>query len=235
MVDGGYKEGLMKIKDLHSWNVGRSEAIEIQRLLREDILIKENPIRPSLVAGVDLSFPDKNIGLAVVTVLNFPELELMQYSYHVGIIERPYIPGLLSFREGPVIIEALKNTPEVDLVFFDGHGTAHPRGLGIASHIGLFLEVPTIGVAKSLLYGKCDLPGSSRGDSSPILSPAGELIGYSLRTKPGVKPVYVSPGNGLSMKQALEFSLKATGIYRLPEPTRQAHILSQKLKAQLSL
>jgi deoxyribonuclease V len=235
VVHGGYTEEFMKVKDLHSWNMDRSDAVEIQKLLKENIVIRDNPIEPSLVAGVDLSFPDKSTGLAVVAVLNFPELELLEYSYHVGKVERPYIPGLLSFREGPEIIEALKNTPEVDLVFFDGHGTAHPRGIGIASHIGLFLEVPTIGVAKSLLYGKCELPGSSRGDSSPILSPAGELIGYSLRTKPGVKPVYVSPGNGLSMKQALEFSLKATGIYRLPEPTRQAHILSQKLKAQLSL
>lgn len=228
----------MIVKNLHSWNLDVSAAIALQKKLKDRISIKdslESPVVPSTVAGVDVSFPEKNVALAVVAVLDFVSLKVLDYFYAVAEVKLPYIPGLLSFREGPAILTALEKSSPVELIFFDGHGISHPRGLGIASHIGLFVDTPTVGVAKSLLYGKSELPGETRGSRSPILSREGDLLGYSLRTKAGVKPIFVSPGNRVSSETAVQLTLKTTGKFKLPEPTRQAHNLTQRLKLQLNL
>jgi deoxyribonuclease V len=225
----------LRITPLHNWNVTGREATEIQRELQKMLSIEERPLKPCVIAGVDVSFPRPDTGLAVVVLLGFASMEMIDYYYATLEITTPYIPGLLSFREGPVILKALEKVKDADLLFFDGHGIAHPRGIGIASHIGLFLDRPTIGVAKRLLYGETATPGPERGESTPILSKNGNTIGFSLRTRAGKNPVFVSPGTGLSVEQALAMTIKTTGEFKLPEPTRKAHIMTQKLKNQLCL
>jgi deoxyribonuclease V len=147
----------------------------------------------------------------------------------VGEVTFPYIPGLLSFREIPPLLPVLKKAPRPDLIIVDGHGTAHPRGLGLACHLGLIAGVPTIGCAKSLLVGTCEKPGERRGDITPITY-GGETVGYALRSRKGSKPVYVSPGHLLDPMEAVKGVQMCLKGYRLPEPTRLAHKLTQSRK-----
>ena len=225
----------MNIRYIHSWSMEPNQAIALQNKLASQLVLHTRIANPRLIAGVDVSFPSRATALAVVVVLEFSTLQVVDCFHAIGKVDTPYIPGLLSFREGPTILNALSKSSEVDLLFFDGHGIAHPRGIGIASHIGLFLETPTIGVAKKLLYGRLHSTPMDKGKKSPITAPDGRLLGYALCTRQGVKPVYVSPGNRITPELSVEMVLKTTDKYRIPEPTRQAHIMTQKLKDQLSL
>ncbi|MDD5222804.1 MAG: deoxyribonuclease V [bacterium] len=221
----------MEIKKLHSFDVHIQEAREIQRRLRDMIVLKSPRAEFTLVAGADVSFPGSirgrgtNRARAGVVVLDAETLETVEESVTEVECRFPYVPGFLIFREGPAVLEAfqkLKHAP--DLVVFDAQGIAHPRGLGLASHLGLFLDLPSIGCAKSRLVGESAEPGPNRGDSSTLYF-EGRDVGRVLRTKPGVKPVFVSPGHRMDQETAARVVLGLVTRFRLPEPTRRAHRL----------
>lgn len=200
-----------------------SEAVATQKALRERIDLTNGfgPIRT--IAGVDVGYDIvRNHSRAAVALMSFPALDLLE----VRIASIPtgfaYVPGLLSFREIPAILEALAElSAPPDLLMVDGHGVAHPRRLGIAAHLGLVTGLPSIGVAKSRLVGSHDEPGPKKGDSVPLFH-KDELIGVVLRSRDGVKPLYVSPGNRVDFDTAVDLTLKCLTRYRLPEPTRMA-------------
>ncbi|MDQ3800522.1 MAG: deoxyribonuclease V [Acidobacteriota bacterium] len=222
----------MKIKPLHDWNLSPREAIELQKQLAFEVIAEDTFAAPvEKVAGIDLGYDAENdTSRAVVVVLKFPELELIETSEALLPIQFPYVPGLLSFRETPVAIKALEklqNTP--DLILCDGQGLAHPRRFGIACHIGLLADVPTIGVAKSLLVGRFENLGEERGSTAPLVH-KNEQIGVALRTKNKVQPVYVSTGHRVSLATAVEYVLQCTPKYRLPETTRLADKLASYRK-----
>jgi deoxyribonuclease V len=189
----------MRIRNIHSWDVNVQQALEIQRNLASEVFKEGNIRELHLVAGLDVSVNLKNEATAAAVVLNYPELTIMETVRVQGKVEFPYVPGLLSFREVPLTLKAceqLRLTPDLFLV--DGQGIAHPRRIGLASHLGLFLETPTIGCAKSLLTGKFEQPPDTFGSYSDIQD-KGETIGVALRTKVGVKPVFVSIGHKIEL------------------------------------
>ena len=221
----------MKIKSLHPWNVSTREAIKIQKTLRHQLIFKELPDKIHLVAGTDVSTSKKSdIIWASTVILEYPSLQTVEERWVEGTSVFPYIPGLLSFREIPLILEAigmLKHRP--DVFFCDGQGIAHPRGLGIASHLGVLIERPTIGCAKKRLVGTFSEVGPTRGNYS-MLKYKGEEVGTVLRTRSGVKPVFVSPGYSVTIKNALNLVLGCSKRYRIPEPIRQAHLLVNRVR-----
>jgi deoxyribonuclease V len=185
------------------------------------------------VAGVDVSYEKHgDLFFAAVVVLSFPELESVEEAFAASRVTFPYIPGLLSFRELPVVLEAFRSLRTVpDAVLVDGQGIAHPRRLGIASHLGLWLDLPTVGCAKSRLCGEHPPPGTRRGDQVP-LTLDGERIGTVLTTRDRVKPLFVSPGHKTDIAAATELALACARRYRMPEPTRLAHHLTNKLRRE---
>ncbi len=212
----------MRIKHLHSWQVTPSEAVEIQRQLRGQVSPHNNLGDVHTVAGVDMGIKGKT-ARAVVVVLSYPALEPVVQSLVECPVGFKYIPGLLSFREAPPVLAAFeKLSVEPDLVIVDGQGIAHPRRMGIASHLGLFLDRPTIGCAKSRLCGRYKEPGEKRGSFS-YLYDHGEIIGAALRTKDKTKVVYVSPGHKIDLKMSIHYVLSCCRGYRLPQPIRFAH------------
>jgi deoxyribonuclease V len=222
----------MKITPLHDWNLTAREAIEIQKQLAYEVISDnkfDQPIRT--VAGIDLGYDQKNDrSRAVVVVLSFPELELIESAEALLPIQFPYVPGLLSFRETPVAIKALeKLSLAPDVILCDGQGFAHPRRFGVACHIGLIADVPTIGVAKSLLIGKFENLGEARGNVAPLIH-KNERVGVALRTKDKVQPVFVSVGHRVSLQTATEIVLRCAPKYRLPETTRLADKLASYRK-----
>ncbi|KLO24181.1 endonuclease V [Marinitoga sp. 1197] len=223
----------MKINNIHGFkNIEIKKCIEIQKNLSKKINLKKLTKTPEIVAGVDLSF-FKDYGIAIIIEINrdFKEIELV---YHYQKVEFPYIPGLLAFRELPIFIEAwkkLKTKP--DLVFFDGQGIAHPRKMGIATHASFFINIPTIGVAKSRLFGNYIEPCFEKGCSSYLFDKEKSKIGIVLRTRDNVKPVFVSPGNYITLEETKNITLQYTTKYKIPEPTRLAHIYSQKIKTKI--
>ncbi len=180
---------------------------------------------PCLIAGLDISPPTaRGIATAAVVVLESPELEAVEIKVVSGKLNFPYIPGLLSFREAPLTVavcQRLTLTP--DLILVDGQGIAHPRRLGLASHLGLLLGTPTIGCAKSRLCGKHETPGEEPGSYAELID-EGEIIGAALRTKPRVNPIYISIGHKIDLESAIHWVLKCCRGYRVPEPTRLAHL-----------
>lgn len=220
----------MRYRELHRWDLEVEEAKKVQTELRKKLILHFPEIDVRRVAGADLAFKgDKAI--AVVVVLSFPDLEFLEYESHVEKINYPYIPGLLSFREGPPFLKAWEKVRvEPDIVFFDGQGIAHPRGFGLASHMGMLIEKPSIGVAKSKLFGKYSEPSNEPNSKSPLYSPDGKIMGYVLRTKKNSKPLFISPGYMMDPENAVHFTLKCVTRYRLPEPTRMAHIFTQRLR-----
>lgn len=217
----------LEIHQLHAWDVSTGQAIAIQERLREQVVCQDQIGKLRLVAGVDAGFDSRGVvARAAVAVLSFPDLQRVETAVAVRPTSFPYVPGLLSFREAPAILEALSglnSTP--DLLVCDGHGIAHPRRLGIASHLGLLTGLPSIGVAKSILIGHHDPLDEQRGARQPMID-QDEIVGAALRTRSRVKPVYVSIGHRLSLETAIELILRCTGKYRLPEPIRQAHHLA---------
>ena len=215
----------MRWHNLHTWQVSVVEAKEIQLALASQVVRRNEVGGPRLIAGVDISREDSS-GMArgAVVVLRFPELLAVEQSVVEQKISFPYVPGLLSFRETPVILaacEGLTLTP--DLFIADAQGIAHPRRLGLASHLGLLLDVPTIGCAKSILCGRHGDLGEEPGSYAPLLVDS-EVIGAALRTKRGVNPVYVSIGHKIDLDAALHWVMACLRGYRLPEPTRLAHL-----------
>lgn len=210
---------------LHPWDLTPTQAAELQRELRGALSLEWDGRRVDIVAGVDVHF-EEGRPVAAIVLFEFPTLKPMAQA--VASVEHryPYIPGLLCFREGPAVLAAWDRLAErPDLVFFDSQGIAHPRGFGLASHMGLWLERPTVGVAKSRLYGDHEEPGREKGSVADLRDEAdpSQVIGGVLRTRREVRPVYVSPGHRIDVQTSLELTLQVCTRYRLPEPTRWAH------------
>ncbi len=224
----------MQIKNLHNWSISYAKARELQIQLAKKIRLSPIKKTPKLIAGMDCAFSkDGQKIIAVAVVLKLPDFDLIETTSASKKITFPYIPGLLSFREAPVCLAAakkLKNIP--DLFLIDGQGIAHPRRLGLASHLGLFFNKPTIGCAKSRLIGNYKEPAAQKGMYN-LLKYKDQTIGAVLRTRANVKPVFVSPGNKCSLDDAIKWTLKCAVKYRLPEPTRLAHQLVSKLRLKI--
>lgn len=214
---------------LTTFDLTPREAIQLQERIstlieREDRL---GPLRT--VAGADMAMVE-NIGFAVVILYSFPELQEVERVTVTGDLTFPYVPGLLSFREIPLLLEAfnqLRTHPS--FVLADAHGWAHPRRAGMASHLGLALDIPTIGCAKSVLIGKCSSPGMNRGSVS-ALRDRGERIGTVLRSRTGVRPIYVSCGHRISLRTSVRLTLACCDGYRIPKPLREADRLTKLLR-----
>ena len=224
---------MARYEQLHDWTMTPREAVELQKTLRERVRVVPHKGEIETVAGADISFNKYSPVLyAGVVVLRLPSLEVLE---EVGVVSEtkfPYVPGLLSFREASPVLEAWsKLKTEPDAVMFDGQGIAHPRRIGIASHVGLFLDRPTLGCAKSVLIGQHEELAAERGSWQPLVDPKnGETIGAALRTKTRVQPIYVSPGHLIDLAGAIELTLRADCGYRQPEPTRRAHLLVNALR-----
>lgn len=188
-----------------------------------------------LVAGADVSHDRGSDRFhAAVVLLSLPGLETVEEATAEGRSPFPYVPGLLSFREGPLLLRAFRRLRgKPDLVLFDGHGIAHPRGIGIASHMGLLLGIPSIGCGKSLLVGEFDPPGPRRGDWTPLRH-EGRRVGAALRSRAGTKPIFVSPGHAIGHAAALRWVLRCGEGYRVPAPVRRAHLLANRLRSEAS-
>jgi deoxyribonuclease V len=217
----------------HPWNLTPTEAVALQKQIAESVRCEDDlgPVRT--IAGVDVSMnrfsPE---GFAAIVVLSVPDMRVIEVAGARTTLAMPYIPGLLSFREIPLLLEAwerLETKP--DLLMVDGHGIAHPRRLGIAAHLGVYLDVPAIGCAKSILSGKHGPLAPERGAKAPLIH-RDEVIGYALRTKNKVNPVFVSCGHRVSQETAVRWVLECGRGYRLPEPTRQAHLASNALRRE---
>jgi deoxyribonuclease V len=214
----------------HDWDLSWDEARRVQEELAGHVSCDDDFGALRTVAGVDLAYPRTAsgvvIGRAAVVVLSLPELEVVEEHVVTRPVTFPYIPGLLSFREAPIALAALRQVrAQPDLLLVDGHGIAHPRRFGIASHLGVLLDLPTIGCATSILVGKADEPASEPGASTPLVD-GGDVIGTALRTRVRSRPIYVSPGHRVSVEAAATLVMSCTRGYRLPEPTRLADRLA---------
>jgi deoxyribonuclease V len=224
----------VKFRQLHDWDVDYKAAVAIQAELREKLILDDGlsgDIR--IVAGADISCTkgDDRV-FAGVVLLDAATLEVIEEATYSGRTSIPYIPGLLSFRESPALLQAfgrLRKQPDVAL--FDGQGIAHPRGFGLAAHMGLILDVPSVGCAKTRLVGTYREPGERRGQHSPLVC-NGKRVGAVVRTKDRVKPVFVSQGHRVSLECAVKIVLQCACRYRIPEPIRRAHILVNKMRVE---
>ena len=222
----------MELRQLHRWDVSPKEAIEIQRRLAAQVIRegepedvrRASPERSRRIAGVDISVDRaRGRGVGAVVVLSYPELEPVEVAVEEAPLTFPYVPGLLSFRETPVLAAAFARIAgPIDLLLVDGQGLAHPRRFGLACHLGLLLDVPAIGCAKSRLLGEHATPGEPAGSRADLID-RGEVIGSVLRTRTGVKPLFVSAGHRIALAEAEAWVLRCCRGYRLPEPTRLAH------------
>jgi deoxyribonuclease V len=216
---------LMRLIDAHPWDIGPRDARRVQELLSPRVKTFDDHGEVKRVCGVDIGVKG-GIARAACVVLSFPGLEPLESLCLESPVAFPYVPGLLSFREIPPLIPVLRGLlVEPDLIIADGQGVAHPRRFGLASHLGILLDKPSIGCAKSRLLGECGEPGYARGSFESLLD-GGEVVGAALRTRDGVKPVYVSVGHRVSLRTAVDFVLRCGGGYRLPEPVRLAHRLA---------
>ena len=218
----------MQIRQLHDWDLNTAQAIELQKQLSRKIICFGKIENYPLIAGVDVSVDRQNQARAAVVVLNYPELKVIKTVSVESKTNFPYIPGLLSFREIPLLLLAfqrLKQCPA--LIMVDGQGIAHPRKMGLASHLGLILDTPTIGCAKSHLCGDFSEPGKYSGDFTYLKGREDEVIGAVLRTKTNIKPLYISIGHKIDLSSSIHWVLQCCQGYRLPEPTRLAHQASR--------
>ena len=218
----------MEYKNLHPWNVDIKEAIKIQEGLRKRIILKNRIKKLENVAATDVGFlKDKAKG--VVCIFDFSTLKLIEFNTAIKTIDFPYIPGFLSFYEGPVILEAFEKTKNIpDLILFDGHGICHPRRMGLATHLGIILDIPSIGCAKDLFFGVFDMPSINKGSFSYIYDKYNkEILGIALRTQTNIKPIFVSCGYKIDLDTAKDIVIKLTKKFRIPEPLRIAHHLSK--------
>lgn len=205
------------------------QARQVQVRLLKKLRLVPLQTQPRRLAAVDAAFTDEQV-LAAVCLFSFPGLEPLEEQTVIERLKFPYIPGFLSFREGPAIYRALlKLRQKPDLLLVDGQGIAHPRKLGIATYLGILLDIPSIGCAKSHLVGEFRMPASQQGSCSQ-LKHKGEIVGYVLRSRAGVRPIFISPGHLVNHQDALDLVRKCLRGFRVPEPLRQAHQLTQKLK-----
>jgi deoxyribonuclease V len=223
----------MQALRLHRWDVTPAQARRIQSRLRHKVERKDRLSRLRRVAGADVSLELAGPGgwrtghgrvFAGVVLYEFPEMKELERATAVLPLRFPYVPGLLSFREIPALLAAFERLRQApDLIFCDGQGYAHPRRFGLASHLGLLLDCPTIGVAKSVLVGEYRMPGTRAGSSSPLVDPqTGEVLGAALRTRRGARPVFVSSGHRVSLPHAVRLTVETSDGHRLPRPTRDA-------------
>jgi len=219
----------MKYLKLHSWNVGYKKAVEIQERLKKSIILKGSAKNCKMIAGADVSYTKgSEIFYASVVVFSLQTMERVEEVTASGKVDFPYIPGLLSFRESPILLKAFaKIKSEPDVIILDAQGIAHPRGIGLASHIGLLLDKSSIGCAKTRLIGEYNEVGGEAGCHSQ-LTVKDKIVGAVLRTRKNVKPVFISPGHKIDLNTSIDLVLKSCRGYRLPEPVRQAHNLVKK-------
>lgn len=225
---------VMEYRKLHAWNVSLTDAAQIQQSLRSQLVLKPPPdFAPRLAAGADVSTTkDSDVIFAGFVVLDLLTRETVAEVTAVSTVTFPYVPGFLSFREMPALIEAWQQlTVHPDVLILDGQGIAHPRRMGIACHAGLVFDLPTIGCAKSILRGRHAPLDETRGSVQPLIDKQ-EVVGAAVRTRSRVMPVYVSPGHLMDLNTAVRLVLQLTpdGRYRLPETTRQAHTLVNNLR-----
>src|SRR4030042_1796339 len=215
----------VKIQNLHGWQISVAEAKQIQLELARQVSRQSETIKPRFIAGVDISAPDSiGIARAAAVILSYPELRVAEVKTAEDKLNFPYIPGLLSFREIPLILAACqKLTINPDLIVADGQGIAHPRRFGIASHLGLLLDIPSIGCAKSRLCGTHSTVTAEAGDYAE-LTDNGEIIGVALRSKVDTTPIYISIGHKIDLPTAIHWVMECCCGYRLPEPSRLAHL-----------
>ncbi len=222
----------MQFENLHSWDLSAREAIALQKVLAEKVEV-HGGVTHSLkrVAGADVSYRRRGGQFhAAVVVLDCHSMSILETATASGEVTFPYIPGLLSFRELPILLQAFRKlSVPPDLILADAQGVAHPRRLGLASHLGLWLGLPTVGCAKSRLCGEAAVPEGEKGSWTPLYDD-GEVVGRLLRTKARVRPLYISAGHKIDLQSAAEVVLHCCRGYRLPEPTRQAHLLSNRVR-----
>jgi deoxyribonuclease V len=218
-------------KPLHAWNLTPEKASAVQRALRQRLRLEPLAEKPLTVAGIDVGYTKgQKVARGAIVVLSYPDLAVLDTSMVEAPVSFPYVPGLLSFREAPVILKAWERLTVIpEVLIFDGHGWAHPRRFGLACHVGLWLDRPSIGCAKSILVGVMGSLEDPRGSTASI-SHGGEEIGIALRTRQGVKPVYVSAGHRVDHASAVWIVLGCGGGYRMPEPVRLADKISKRGK-----
>ncbi len=218
----------------HPWDVTPKEAVEIQNKLREFLQLRWCNPTIRRAGGMDVSYArGSKDGYAVVVVMGWPNLAEIGIAWTRNKISFPYIPGLLTFREAPLLLQAwekLRHYP--DLIYVDGQGIAHPRSMGLAAHLGVLLNIPSIGCAKTPLVGGDPVVGDKRGDCAPLVY-QGRKVGVALRTRPGIRPLYISPGHRIDLKTSIHWVLGACRDYRLPEPLRQAHIKANQIRSSM--
>jgi deoxyribonuclease V len=223
----------MKTRNLHSWDLTPTQAVALQKELAARIDMRRPLKKCELIAGADCSYNRSSPTLyAAVVVLRTSDWSIVEMQGVVGESRFPYVPGLLSFREVPIVLEVfarLKHRP--DAVMLDGQGRAHPRRIGLACHAGLWLGIPSFGCAKTRLTGEHDEPGPNVGDLAPLRD-KDEIIGSVVRTKMRTKPVYVSSGHRIDLASAVRLTLESGRGYRIPEPTRQAHLHVNRMRLQ---
>jgi len=221
----------VRYRRLHRWDVTPKEALEIQNRLRAKLDLGREPVVVETVAGIDVSYALGSDRLySAIVVVHLPELATIDTATAAGRVTFPYVPGLLSFREAPVVIKAWERLSlRPDCLVCDGQGLAHPRRFGLACHLGLVLDTPSLGCAKSLLVGEYRMPAGARGSSEPLWH-QGEQVGLVLRTRAGVAPVFVSQGYRISLDKAAELVMSCCLRYRLPEPVRRAHLLVNEVR-----
>jgi len=241
----------MRLAARHEWNVSVAEARAIQEELRENWIAEDDFGEVKTVAGLDAAFiltgsqalakkPNRwnalreaNRAVAAAIVYKYPEMEEIERAFAVVELGFPYVPGFLSFREIPALLAALEKLRRLpDLLFCDGQGIAHPRRMGLATHLGIVVDRATIGCAKSILIGEHGAVGSAKG-SWAALCDKGEVVGAAVRTRQGVRPVYVSPGNRVSLESALRLTLSVSDGFRIPRPTRDADRFVSEMKRNL--
>ncbi len=215
----------------HPWDVSPDEAKAIQRQLQEHLIIEPVEPAPEIVAGVDVSAKGDQARAAVV-LLTYPDLIPFQSVTATKPITFPYMPGLLAFREGPVVLEALEQVAEQpDVIIFDAQGLAHPRRMGLATHLGILLDAPAVGCAKSRLIGTHESPDQAKGSWTPLID-GGETIGAVVRTRENVSPVFVSLGHRVDLESSIDLVLSCAPRYRLPETTRWADRVAGSAKVR---
>jgi deoxyribonuclease V len=215
---------VMKAQGLHPWQVTTHEAIAIQKRFRSQVMTENTLGDIRLIAGADIATSkDSPKAYAGVVVLSYPTLEVVEERGLEDEVTFPYIPGLLSFREGPLLIKVFEQlSTDPDVIVFDGQGLAHPRGMGIATHMGLVFDKPTIGCAKSLLFGRYQEPDAEKGAWAELRDSQGQVVGAALRSKLKTSPIFVSIGHRVDLPTAIRILLDCTRGVRIPEPTRLA-------------
>ena len=225
----------MKTQELHRWDMTYREAVAIQEELRGRLILRDDGLADPLrtVAGADISYDrGSDIFFAAVVLMSYPELTLIEEATFSARVSFPYIPGLLTFREGPPLIAAFaKLNQPPDFIIFDGQGMAHPRGIGLAAHLGLLLDRPAIGCAKSRLVGTYAPVGEKRGEWTGLIH-QDRQVGAVLRTRDRIKPVFVSQGHRIGLKRAITLVLACCRGCRIPEPTRRAHLAVNRLRIE---